>query len=144
MPARLSPHAKSVVAGLVAAALAGMTAWQSLGAGQLRAADVLPVVLAVLGALQVHLVPNVPDLPWAKALVSGSTAVASALAAVIASDGGGLTAAKAATVGVGAFLVWFTPELEPAAPWDPSATQPLPPVVGPGRHEAPPTPGGTP
>lgn len=150
MPAHLSPHAKSVVAGLAATALAGVTAWQSLAAGHLRAADLLPVVLAVLGALQAHVVPTVPELPWAKAGVAGAGAVASAVATVVAQDPGGVTAAKVSTVALGAFLVWLVPEQTPKPPppappaWDPSATQPMPAVLdAPGRHEAP-TPGGTP
>ena len=115
MSPQLTPRAKSIVAAVAAVVLTGITAWQAMTAGGFRWLDIVPVVAAVLGAVQTDLIPNTAAQPVAKAIVHGGFAVASAAAAVIAADPTGVTAAKLLTVGAGALLVWFTPELDTKA-----------------------------
>lgn len=109
----MSAHAKTVAASFAAVLITAITAWQSLGGG-LRLVDLLPVAVIVLGAVQTHVIPNVPELPWAKSVVAGSSSILAAVATYVAADPSGYTAAKLLTVASGAFLVWFVPELEGA------------------------------
>lgn len=106
----MSQHAKSVIAAFVAVVYVAITGWQQVTTGGFRWADLLPLAVIVVGAIQTYLAPNVPELPWMKALVAGSAAVLSALATLVAQDPAGVTASKLLTAGAGAFLVWFVPE----------------------------------
>jgi hypothetical protein len=122
----MSAHAKSVMAALAAVIFAGITAWQSATADGFAWSDLIPIAVVVVGSVQTHVIPNVPELPWAKAVVAGSSAVLAGLATVVAADPSGVTVGKLITVGAGAFLVWFVPELED----DPGEVDPEPdPVV---------------
>lgn len=106
----MSQHAKSVVAAFGAVVFVAITAWQQATAGGFRRVDLIPLAVVVVGAVQTHVIPNVPELPWAKSVAAGSAAVLSALATLVASDPSGVTAGKLLTVAASAFLVWFVPE----------------------------------
>lgn len=108
----LSPHAKAITQALVAIALTAITAYRVSVTGKLTVIDALPVAVAVLAAIQVHLVPNL-GLSWAKALISGASAVVGAVATFAASDPSDMTFAKIAVVAGGSFLVWWVPEFQP-------------------------------
>lgn len=115
MPSTLSPAAKSKLAAAAAVVMAGVTAWQLATSDGFTWLDVVPVVAAVAGAAAVDLIPNSSGQPKAKAIVhwslSAVSAVASAVAALVASDPAGVTAVKLLVTGAGAFLVWYVPEL---------------------------------
>lgn len=111
---QLTPHAKAIVSALVAVALAGFTAFQSVDAGHFTPLDAVPVAVAVVAALQTKLIPNL-GLAWAKAAINVGAAVVTAVAAVVA-DPTNVSAAKISIAAVGAFLVWFVPELGPLVP----------------------------
>lgn len=131
----MSAHAKSVMAALAAVIFTGITAWQSVTADGFAWSDLVPLAVVVVGSIQTHVIPNVPELPWAKAVVSGSSAVLAGIATVLSPDPAGVTVGKLVTVGAGAFLVWFVTELEPAEEIDPEpdpvAAVAPPPVPGP-------------
>lgn len=118
----MSQYAKSVIAAFAAVVFAGITAWQQIvGGGPFRPVDIIPLAVVIVGAVNTAVVPNVPELPWAKTVVHGSAAVLSALATVVAADPSGVTASKLLTVAASSLLVWFVPEfggpaLAPAGP----------------------------
>lgn len=129
----LTPHAKAIVAALVAVVVVGVTTYQSVASGGFRWVDLVPVAAAVIAAVQTKLVPNVPELPWAKSAVQLGAAVVGAISVVVAADPTGVSVAKIGTVVVGAFLVWFVPE---AAPFVAELENPAAPVEIPGSDQS--------
>lgn len=111
----MSAHAKAVLASLAATVIVAVQAWQIFTVGGFRPVDLLPIATAVVGALLTYVVPNVPELPWAKTVVHGAAAVLTALATFVGSHPSGVTIANVGTVAVFSFLVWYVPELGPLA-----------------------------
>lgn len=109
----MSAHAKTVIAALVAVVITALQAWPIIQGGGFHLITALPVACAVVGAILTHVVPNVPELPWAKAVVSGALALLTALATFVGQHPSGITAGTLLTVAAGAFLVWFVPNLPP-------------------------------
>jgi hypothetical protein len=56
----MSAYYKGLVAAIVAVLIAGVTAWQAASADGMTAQDWATVALAVLGAIGVYAIPNVP------------------------------------------------------------------------------------
>lgn len=84
----MSKYAKSLVASLIAVLYAGLTAWQAnVGSGHFHAVALFPVTAAVGAAVLTYVIPNVPELPYAKAVVTGVLQAVAALA-VLYQDGG--------------------------------------------------------
>lgn len=112
----MSRNAKSVIAACAAVVITGIQAWQVATAGGFRPVDLLPVATAVVGAVLTRVVPNVPELPAAKAWVAGALAVLTALSTFVGDHPSGVTAANLLTVAAGALLTWYVPELAPSPP----------------------------
>lgn len=112
----MSQHAKSVIAAMAVVIVSGVQAWQLATVGGFRAVDLLPVATVIVGAVLTRVVPNVPELPWAKTVVHGALAVLTALSTLVGSHPAGITAATLLTVAASTFLVWFVQEYLPAVP----------------------------
>lgn len=110
----MSAYAKSVVAAVAAVLIAGVTSWQAAAADGFRLVDLLPIGIAVASATLTYLVPNVPELPWAKAAVSGVLAVLTAVATVVTGHTAQVDVANLLIAGLGALLTWYVPNLGPS------------------------------
>lgn len=108
----MSQYAKTLVAAVAAVLIAGVDAWQSVTAGApFRPIDVLPIAVAVAGAVLTYVIPNVPELPAAKAVVSGVLAVLTAAATFATGHPADVTLLNLIVAGLGALLTWYVPNL---------------------------------
>jgi hypothetical protein len=114
----MSAYAKSIVSAIVAVLYATLVVYQSVTGDGLQLVDLLPVLIALFGALLTYVVPNVPQLPWAKAIVNGALTVLAALSQVFASGTSGVTLVAVLVSVAGALAVYQVPN-------------------SPGRHAAP-------
>lgn len=105
----MTTYAKSLIAILVAVAYAVLLAWQAATGDGFQILDVLPVATALGGALLTYLVPNVPQLPWAKAAVNLVLGVLAALTQLFADGASGVTATAVLISVVGAIAVYQVP-----------------------------------
>jgi hypothetical protein len=81
-------YGKSIVMGLAAAVMTGVTVYRSVAGDGVTASEWVAVVLAVMGAINVWATANVPALVKAKVLVAALFVVAQVLQTVIT---GGIT-----------------------------------------------------
>lgn len=105
----MSTYAKALVASLVAVVYAGLTAWQAATGDGFQVLDLFPLGLAVAGAVLAYVVPNVPQLPAAKAVVQGVLSVLAALSTLVADNPAGVDATAVLVTIVGALLVYQVP-----------------------------------
>lgn len=110
----MSAYAKTIVAAVAACLLAGVTSWQTIAAAApFRPVDALPIACAVLGAVLVYVVPNVPELPAAKGIVSAVLAALTAVSTVLVGNNAHVDVAAAIVAGLGALATWYVPNLAP-------------------------------
>lgn len=107
----MSPYAKSIVGAVAAVLIAGITAWQTATSDGFQLVDLLPVVIALAGALLTFVVPNVPELPAAKGVVAGALAVLTALSTGLTGLSAKADAVQVIFAVAGAFLTWYVPNL---------------------------------
>lgn len=105
----LTPYAKALVASLVAVAYAALLAWQAATGDGFQLLDVIPLGLAVVGAVLTYVVPNVPELPVAKVVVQGALSVLAALSTLLTEHPAGVDATALIVTAVGALLVYQVP-----------------------------------
>ena len=105
----MSTYAKSIIAALVAAAYAVLLAWQAATGDGYQTLDVLPVAAALGGAVLTYLVPNVPQLPWAKTAVQLVLGIVAALSQLFADGASGVSLAAVLITVVGAVSVYAVP-----------------------------------
>lgn len=111
----MSNYAKTIVASVAAVLLAGVTSWQTISYGApFRLVDALPIAVAVVSAVLVYLVPNVPELPWAKGGVSAILAVLTAASTALVGNNAHVDVAAAVVAGLSALATWYVPNLAPA------------------------------
>lgn len=105
----MSAYAKSIVSALVAVLYATLVVYQSATGDGLQLLDLLPVLVALFGAVLTYVVPNVPQLPWAKAVVNGALTVLAALTQLTADGTSGVTLVAVLVSVVGALAVYQVP-----------------------------------
>lgn len=128
----MSAYAKSIVGAIAAVLVAGVTAWQAATSDGFQLVDLLPVAIAVAGALLVYVVPNVPELPTAKAWVAGVLAVLTALSTGLTGLSGKADAVQVVFAVGSAFLTWYVPNQAPyAAPHALPSAEPVAPAADP-------------
>lgn len=105
----MTAYRKAIVAALIAVLYAGLLAYQGAAGDGLQPLDALPVLAAVLGAVLTYLVPNVPQLPWAKTAVNSALGVLAALSQVFADGTNGVSVTAVLVSVIGALLVYEVP-----------------------------------
>jgi fluoride ion exporter CrcB/FEX len=111
----VSAYAKSIVGALAAVLIAGINAWHQVGGGMFRPITLIPVATAVAGAVLTYLVPNVPQLPWAKGAVAGVLGVLTALSTYLEGTPASVSVSSLIVVALGALATWYVPNLPPAS-----------------------------
>lgn len=107
----VSAYAKSIVGAVAAVLIAAITAWQSATSDGFQLVDLIPVGIALAGALLTYVIPNVPELPAAKAWVSAVLAVLTALSTGLTGLSPKADAVQTVFALAGAFLTWYVPNL---------------------------------
>lgn len=83
----MSQHLKAIVAALIAVVYAGLLAWQAASGNGFQAVDLFPLTAAVGAAVLTYLVPEVPELRNAKAIVMGVLQAVAAVGVLYQNDG---------------------------------------------------------
>lgn len=116
-----SVYGKSIAAALVAVATAVQAAVSdSASGGRITQIEAVQIAIAVVNALLVWLVPNIPAWPWVKTILAAALAVLQLLTSLIV-DGVGSADMSALVI---AALMVLGPAAAPAAP----PSTPIPPA----------------
>jgi hypothetical protein len=112
----VSKYAKAVVAALLAVLQVALLAWQAHTGDGFQALDLIPVSTAVAGAVLTYLVPNVPQLPWAKAAVTTVIQILAALEVLYQNGPVGVNVTAVLVAVIGAVVVYQVPNASAVRP----------------------------